>query len=98
MDLHEDGSAFFECELPVASVSELELSGLWFSYVSSIESMKEQSTTSNLSSNMVVNEGSNSVQSESQSADVSVSCSWYPVLNSSLNSQSPANGTNLVHC
>ena len=46
----EDGSAFFECELlaeAVSSASELEQSGLSLFCVSSIESMKEQSTTSN---------------------------------------------------
>ena len=72
----EDGSAFFECELPVSSVSELEHSGLSLCCGSSILIMKEQFTTSNFSSNMVVNESSNCVQSDSQSPDVSVSCSW----------------------
>ena len=79
-------SAFFECELPVwlslLLVSwklNLEQSGLSLCCVSSIESMKEQSTTMNSSSNKVVNESSNCVQSDSQSLDVSVSCSWHVV-------------------
>ena len=75
----EDGSAFFECELhaeAVSSASELEQSGLSLCCVSSTESIKEQSTTSNSSSNEFVNEGSNCVQSDLQSLDVSICCSW----------------------
>ena len=48
----EDGSTFFECELlaeAVSSASELEQSGPSLCCVSSIESMKEQSTASNSS-------------------------------------------------
>ena len=73
--IDEDGSAFFECELlaeAVSSASELEQSGLSLCWVSSIESMKEQSIASNSSSNEVVNESSNCVQSDSQLVDVSV--------------------------
>ena len=75
----EDGSAYFECELlaeAVSSASELEQSGLSLCCVSSIESMKVQSTASNSSSDEVVNESSNCVQSDSQLLDVSVSCSY----------------------
>ena len=78
----EDGSTFFECELlveAVSSASELEQSGLSLCCVSSIESMKEQFTASNFSSNEVVNETSNCVQSDSQLLDVSVSCSYHVV-------------------
>ena len=78
----EDGSAFFECELlaeAVSSASELEQSGLSLCCVSSIESMKEQSTASNSSSNELVNESSNCAQSDSQLVDVSVSCSYHVV-------------------
>ena len=78
----EDGSAFFECELlaeAVSPASELEQSGLSFCCVSSMESMKEQSTTSNSSSNEVVNESSNCVQSDSQLVDISVSCFYHVV-------------------
>ena len=41
--------------------------------------MKEQSTTSNSSSNEVVNESSNCVQSDSQLVDISASCSYHVV-------------------
>ena len=41
--------------------------------------MKEQYTTSNSSSNEVVNESSNCVQSDLQFFDVSVSCSYHVV-------------------
>ena len=78
----EDGSAFFECELleeAVSSARELEQSGLSLCCVSSIESMKEHSTISNSSSNEVVNESSNCVQSDLQLVDVSVSCSYHVI-------------------
>ena len=67
----------------VSSASELEQSGLsglslcCQCCVSSIESTKEQSTTSNSSSNEVVNESSNCVQSDSHLVNVSVSCSYH---------------------
>ena len=57
----ENGSAYFEGELlaeAVSSAGELEQSGLSFCCVSSIESMKEQSTAGNSSSNDFVNESS----------------------------------------
>ena len=71
---------FFEYELlaeAASSASELEQSDLSLCCVSSIESMKEQSTISNSISNEVVNESSNRVQSDSQLVDVSVSCSYH---------------------
>ena len=78
----KDGSAFFDCELlaeAVSSASELEQSGLSLCCVSSLESLKEQSTASNSSSNELVNESSNCVQSDSRLVDVSVSCSYHVV-------------------
>ena len=71
------------CSLKVAqavsSAGEFEQSGLSLCCVSSSESMKEQSTAGNSSSNEVVNESSICVQSDLTLLDVSVSCSYHKV-------------------
>ena len=70
----EDGITFFEGESSGSS-SELEQSSLSLCCISSIDSMAEQSNTSNSNSNKkkVVNENGNCIQSDLQAADVSVS-------------------------
>ena len=88
-----DGSPLFEFELlveAVSSASELEQSCLSLCCVYLIECMKEQSTASNSSSNEVVDESSNCVQSDSQLLDVSVPCCYHVVGDELGNSSSEA--------